>query len=107
MTETKEEHAPAYVVAHITVNDPDTYRQYEKGFFPVLKPYGARFITYDDNVTVLEGDRAEGRTVLVEFPSEKPALDWFNSPEYQQIADMRRAGATAHSIILVHSLPGR
>jgi uncharacterized protein (DUF1330 family) len=42
---------PVQFIAHITVNDADCYRQYEKGFFPILKPYGARFITYDDQVT--------------------------------------------------------
>ena len=51
---------PVYFIAHITVNDVEGYRNYEKGFFPVLKPSGARFVTYDDNVTVLEGEREVG-----------------------------------------------
>jgi uncharacterized protein (DUF1330 family) len=53
---------PMYFIAHFTVHDADGYRSYEKGFFPVLKPYGARFVTFDDGVTVLEGERAEGRS---------------------------------------------
>ena len=51
---------PVHFIAHFTVNDPDVYRQYEKGFFPVLKPFGARFVTFDDNVTVLEGATGRG-----------------------------------------------
>ncbi len=98
---------PAYFVAHITVDDVDGYRQYEKGFFPVLKPYGARFITYDDNVTVLEGEREGGRTILIEFPSDAVLTEWWNSPEYVELAKLRIASCTTHSVSVVHSLPPR
>lgn len=102
-----DQQKPVHVIAHLTVHDTEPYRKYEKGFFPVLKPYGARFITYDDNVTVLEGERPKSRTVLVEFPSEEAATAWFNSPEYQEIAEHRRAGSTMHSLIILHPIPGR
>ncbi|MFT5393997.1 MAG: hypothetical protein ACI8PT_004203, partial [Gammaproteobacteria bacterium] len=45
---------PLYFIAHITVNDVVGYHQYEKGFFPTLKPYGARFLTFNDQLTELE-----------------------------------------------------
>lgn len=98
---------PVYFIPHITVNDPDGYRQYEKGFFPILKPYGARFVTYDDNVTVLEGERAEGRTIIIEFPSEEVLMQWWNSPEYNELAKLRHASVTTHSVSVVHALPPR
>lgn len=99
--------APTYFVAHITVEDVDGYHQYEKGFFPVLKPYGARFVTFDDNVTVLEGERAEGRTIIIQFPSEEVLLEWWNSPEYRELAKIRQASVTTHSVSIVHALPPR
>lgn len=36
---------PVYVIANFVVEDPDEYRIYEKGFFPLLKKYGGEFIT--------------------------------------------------------------
>ncbi len=99
--------APVHFVAHITVNDEDGYRQYEKGFFPILKPFGARFVTYDDNVTVLEGDRAAGRTIIIEFPSEAVLLEWWHSPDYQALATLRQAACTTHSVCIVHGPPAR
>ena len=30
---------PVYVVANIVIQDPETYKKYEKGFFPILKKY--------------------------------------------------------------------
>jgi uncharacterized protein (DUF1330 family) len=58
-------------------------------------------------VTVQEGERANSRTVLIKVPFEEAATTWWNSPEYQEIAAFRRAGTTAHSIILVHPIPQR
>lgn len=99
--------APVHFIAHFTVNDADVYRQYEKGFFPILKPYGARFVTYDDAVAVLEGERAEGRTVIIEFPSVEVLMDWWNSPDYVELAKIRHASVTTHSVSVVHAMPAR
>ena len=44
---------PVHFIAHISIDDADGYREYEKGFFPILKQHGGRFISYDDDVTVL------------------------------------------------------
>jgi len=98
---------PVHFMAHFTVNDPDGYRQYEKGFFPILRAHGGRFITYDDNPVVLEGQRAEGRTVLIGFDSEAACLAWWNSPEYVELARFRHAATTTHSITIVHAPPAR
>lgn len=94
-------------VAHFTVTDADTYRIYEKGFFPILKAHGGRFLTYDDSPTVLEGSHAEGRTVMIEFDSEEALMTWWNSPEYRELAVHRHAGTETHAVYVVHSPPGR
>jgi len=46
---------PVHFIAQLTIDDADRYRDYEKGFFPILKAHGGKFITYDDDVTLLEG----------------------------------------------------
>lgn len=98
---------PIHFIAHLTVNDPERYRVYEKGFFPILKAHGGRFVTYDDDVTILEGDRAEGRTVIIQWDSEEQLMGWWNSPEYQALAEHRRASCTTHSVSVVHPMPPR
>lgn len=98
---------PIHFIAHFTVDDREVYHQYEKGFFPVLKPHGATFITYDDEVTVLEGERAPGRTVIIRFESEEQCLAWWNSDEYRELATFRHASTTTHSVSIVHAPPPR
>ena len=45
-----------YMVANLQIHDAERYREYEKGFFPILKKHGGEFITYDDNIIHFEGD---------------------------------------------------
>ena len=54
----EESAGPVHFIAHFTVNDPDVYRQYEKGFFPIMKRFGGEFVTFDDSHENLEGDSA-------------------------------------------------
>ena len=48
-----------YMFANFTVHDAatltDRYREYEKGFFPILKRHEGTFFTYDDNTVTFEG----------------------------------------------------
>lgn len=99
---------PVTVMANFTVHDAETYRKYEKGFFPILKRHGGEFISYDDNPVTFEGDDPRlGRVVLFKFPSEQAATDWYNDPEYQAISEHRRAGTSLRFITMVHGLPPR
>jgi uncharacterized protein (DUF1330 family) len=67
-------------------------------------PAGNYNLTYDDNVTVLEGTPAAGRTVVIQFESEAACMSWWNSPEYRELANHRHAGTTTHSISIVHAI---
>ena len=98
---------PVYFIAHIEVTDADEYRKYEKAFFPVLKNYDAQFVTFDDDVTVLEGSRDEGRTIIIQFASEEECLRWWNSDEYRAIVPFRQEGTKTFSVSMVHGMPPR
>lgn len=99
--------APVYVVAHFAITDPAEYRIYADGFLPTLDGYEARVVAVDDDVTVLEGERPDGRTVILEFASEDECLRWWNSDEYQAIIGHRHADTEAFSISIVHGMPPR
>lgn len=98
---------PVHFIAHFTVTDPERYRVYEKGFFPILKAHGGEFVTLDDSPIVLEGEWAEGRTVILRFESEEALMTWWNSPEYKELATHRHAGTTSYSVLALHPVPGR
>ncbi|MBW2291692.1 MAG: DUF1330 domain-containing protein [Deltaproteobacteria bacterium] len=99
---------PVFMIANFTVQDADTYRKYEKGFFSILKKHGGEFLTYDDNNANLEGpEPPEGRVVLFKFPSEEAARGWYDDPDYQALSEHRRAGTSMKFLTIVHGLPAR
>ncbi len=99
---------PAYLIANLVITDASEYRQYEKGFFPILKRFGGEFMTFDDAPLTLEGSAPpEGRLILFKFPSAEVAQAWFDDPEYQALSEHRRAGTELKHLTLVHGLPPR
>ena len=96
-----------YMVANLQIHDAERYREYEKGFFPILKKHGGEFITYDDNIIHFEGDNPlTGRVILFSFPSLKHANEWYSDTDYQSISEHRRASVTS-TITLINGLPPR
>ena len=99
---------PVHMIANLVVENEEEYRQYEKGFFPLLKRHGGHFITYDDNILTLEGEAPPpGRLVIFGFPSEEAAKAWYDDPDYQALSEHRRAGTKLQFLTMVHGLPSR
>ncbi len=95
-----------YAVVNLHVTDAAVYRQYEKGFFPLLKEYGGEFVTYDDGAFTLEGPSPRsGRMITFKFPSEAQARAWYADPEYQALSEHRRAGTRMEFLTMVRGLP--
>lgn len=100
--------APCFMIANFRIHDADTYRKYEKGFFPILQRHGGEFFTYDDNTETFEGASPRtGRMVLFKFPSAEQAQAWYNDPDYQALSEHRRAGTELHFLTMLHGLPPR
>lgn len=87
-----------YIIGHITVNDPEAYKEYVVRDTPILHALGGRFIVRGGQSQVMEGQTLS-RHVVIEFPSYEAALKAYNDPDYQEVADIRRR--TADSVILV------
>jgi len=99
---------PVYMVVNLAVTDVNEYRQYEKGFFPILKRFGGQFVTFDDNPITLEGVAPRsGRMIIFGFPSEQAAKGWWADAEYQALSELMRAGTKMEFLTMVHGLPPR
>lgn len=87
-----------YIIGHITVNDPEAYKEYVERDTPILLALGGQFIVRGGQSQVMEGETLN-RHVVIEFPSYAAALAAYHDPAYQEVADIRRR--TADSVILV------
>ncbi|MGR3496398.1 DUF1330 domain-containing protein [Citreimonas sp.] len=88
-----------YIIGHITVNDPQAYREYVERDTPLLESYGAKFLVRGGQSETPEGE-TQNRHVVIEFPDYQTAHRAYHDPEYQEIAEIRRRTATS-TIILV------
>ncbi len=87
-----------YIVGHITVNDPEAYKEYVEKDTPILLAKGGKFVIRGGRSEVMEGEVLD-RHVVIEFPSYEEALAAYHDPEYQEVAKIRHR--TANSVILV------
>ncbi len=79
----------AYVIVEFTVNDPDVYREkYAGNAGKTAKEYGAEVLA-NSNWEILDGAPMLSSGVIVQFPDHETALRWYNSPEYQQLIEVR------------------
>lgn len=91
---------PAFVVAMMTVNDPDTYRKYTDRTPPTVKKYGGRFLTRGEPVSTIEGQAYEGRMVILEFPDKAQVESWMADAAYQEAMTFRHASSSMHMLLL-------
>ena len=87
-----------YIIGHITVRDPEAYKEYVERDTPILKRLGGTFVVRGGQSDIMEG-QAFARHVVIEFPSYQEALAAYNDPDYQEVAEIRKR--TADSTILV------
>jgi uncharacterized protein (DUF1330 family) len=91
-----------YIIGHITVNDPEAYKEYVVRDTPLILAAGGRPIVRGGASESPEGG-SFSRHVVFEFPDFESAKSLYYSPEYQEVAKIRQANATS-MIVLVEGV---
>ncbi|MEM0947028.1 MAG: DUF1330 domain-containing protein [Pseudomonadota bacterium] len=87
-----------YIIGHITVRDPEAYKEYIERDTPILQALGGRFVIRGGQSQLLEGETNE-RHVVIEFDSYEQAKTAYHDPEYQEVAKIRYR--TADSVMIL------
>lgn len=90
----------AYAVFAETVTDQALFDRYRARVTPTIQKFGGRFIIRGGAFTVMEGDWAQPRLVIIEFPTRASAEGWYASPEYRDILPMRLKSSTGNAVIV-------
>jgi uncharacterized protein (DUF1330 family) len=94
---------PAYVIALITVTDPEGYEEYKALAPATIAKYGGKYVARGGRQELLEGDLEVNRISLLEFESLEQAKRWWSSPEYEEAKPIRQRTASS-SLIVVEGL---
>ena len=82
--------AKGYWIAHVTVNDPEGYKEYIAANAVAFKKYGAKFVVRGGTNRIAAGTAMQDkRNVVIEFESLAVARACYDSPEYKAAIKVR------------------
>jgi uncharacterized protein (DUF1330 family) len=94
--------APAYLIAHVQVTDPEGWKQYIAALPGTLAPYHVKTLARAPAVALDASTPPAGSTVILAFNSMDDLKAWWDSPAYQAIIPLREKSAKT----VAYALPG-
>ena len=89
----------AYLIADITVHNPEMYQEYVSKAPPFIEKHGGVYRVRGGTVEAQEGMWSPQRLVVVEFPTREKAEAFLADPGYQSAAALRHQAATTNMIL--------
>ena len=90
----------AYIIANVTVTNPEQYEQYKKLSSIAMQAHGAEVCVRGGKVEVLEGDWTPGRIVVLKFPGMEQARAFNASAEYEAARHSRQGIAVMRMVLV-------
>jgi uncharacterized protein (DUF1330 family) len=91
----------AYVVGQLEIFDSERFNSYLSGFMPIFESYGGELLARTSGTTtVVEGEWAHPKTVIMKFPSRAKAEAWLADPDYKDLVEHRYASAKTNLAIV-------
>lgn len=90
----------AYILANVKVTNPAQYEDYRRLSTLAMTEHGAEVLVRGGKTTVLEGDWAPERVVLLKFPSRDAAQAFYDSPEYGAAREAREGIAVMRMVLI-------
>ncbi len=90
----------AYLIVQMKVHDPERFAKYMVPAKASVEAAGGRYLARGGQVTVLEGDGAPERTVIVEFPSRRAAEEWYDGEAYSAARAIRESAASVSMYVV-------
>ncbi|HTD07677.1 MAG TPA: DUF1330 domain-containing protein [Solirubrobacteraceae bacterium] len=83
-----------YAIAELDMTDDRGWaREYVENVTPMVERRGGRFLARTDTIQLVEGERSVPHLFLIiEWPSQEAAGEFYESIEYQPYRDARIAG---------------
>ncbi|WP_373503000.1 DUF1330 domain-containing protein [Aestuariivirga sp.] len=89
---------PAYIIADVTVTDPEGYEAYRARVPAVIAAHGGRYLARGGAIMTLEGEWNLGRCVILEFPDMAHVKVFWESAEYAPLRAIRESCATSRLV---------
>jgi uncharacterized protein (DUF1330 family) len=77
------------MIGNITVTNPEAFAEYGKLVPGTVAAFGGTYLVRGGTPDKIEGDYDPVRIVVLQFDSVDRAREWYNSPEYAPLKEMR------------------
>lgn len=96
---------PALLIINYSIDDPDTFGDYQAAAGPALKIGSeCELVAIDATSDRMEGETSGHQTVVLKFADKAKAREIYESADYQAILGTRFAATSDHWAVLVDSL---
>jgi uncharacterized protein (DUF1330 family) len=96
---------PAYLIARVSITDPEQYRKYLEAVPAIIEQYGGKVLARAPSPETLEGPGEHRRIVILQFPDVAKAREFYGSPEYKEARKLREGAAVGELVLLEGSAP--
>ena len=83
----------AYLIANVDIKDGEKIKEYLKATPAIIRQFSGKFLVRGGDFEICEGGWNPKRLVVVEFESMQRAREFYHSPEYKAIIDLRQSSA--------------
>ena len=84
---------PAYVFVKGSVKTPDLFAEYSEKASPITADFGGTLLCRGKFVKSLAEDQDHHFAAVLQFPDNDAMLGWYDSPQYQELIDLRKNAA--------------
>ena len=78
-----------FMIGNITVTNPEAFAEYGKRVPGTVAHFGGTYLVRGGTPEKIEGDYDPVRIVVLQFDSVERAREWYDSPEYAPLKEMR------------------
>lgn len=83
----------AFMFIQANITDPERFMEYAKRAPQLIQQHGGRYRCMRGAVEQLEGKPDNRKVVVSEWPSMEAAREFWDSPAYQQLKEVREGAA--------------
>ena len=83
----------AFMIIQAKITDPEQFMEYAKRAPELIARFGGRYRVMRGQAVQLEGAEDTRKIVVSEWPSMEAAREFWNSPDYQALKEMREGAA--------------
>lgn len=90
----------AYLILDLHIHDFPAFQPYIAAIPAFIAKHGGRYVVQGAAPTVIEGDWAPERMVVIEFPSRAKAEAFLGDPDCQELFRIRHTATTSRLILV-------